>query len=81
MLKTGQAAASSWSSVRPSITRLSVRVWKLAVATALPKTSCAQVSTESGVTVTWLEIKRSSRLSRGRSIKRWGPRATRLLKR
>ena len=56
-------------------------VWKVAVATALPKTSCAQVTTASGVTVTWLDIKRSSRLSRGRSIKRWGPRATGLLKR
>jgi hypothetical protein len=31
--------------------------------------------------VTWLEIKRRSRFSRGRSIKRWGPRATGLLKR
>ena len=33
------------------------------------------------ITVTWLEIKRRSRFSRGRSIKRWGPRATGLLKR
>ena len=51
-------------------------LWKVAVATALPKTSCAQVTADLGVTVTWLEINRSSRLSRGRSIKRWGPRAT-----
>ena len=81
MLKTGQAAASSWSSVTLSITRLSVMVWKVAVATALPKTSCAQVTTASGVTVRWLEIKRRSRFSRGRSINRWDPRATGLLKR
>ena len=81
MLKIGQATASSWSSVTLSITRLSVMVWKVAVATALPKTSCAQVTTDSGVVVTWLEIKRRSRFSRGRSIKRWSPRATGLLKR
>ena len=76
MLKTGQAAASSWSSETLSITKLSVMVWKVAIATALPKTSCAQVTTDLGVTATWLEIKRRSRFSRGRSIKRWGPRAT-----
>ena len=35
MLKTGRAAASSWSSV----ILLSVMVWKVAVVTALPKTS------------------------------------------
>ena len=47
-----------------------------AVATALPKTSCAQVTTAAGVTATSLEIRRRSRLSRGRSIKRCGPRLT-----
>jgi hypothetical protein len=77
---TGQATASSSSSATLSITRLEAIVWKVAVAIALPKTSCAQVTTDLGVTITWLEIKRSSRLSRGRSIKRWGQRVTGLLK-
>ena len=76
MSNTGQAAALSSSSATLSITRLSVMVWKLAVATALPKTSCAQVTDAAGVTVTLLEIRRRSRLSRGRSIKRCGPRLT-----
>ena len=46
------------------------------LATALPKTSSAQVRAPSGVTLISLEINRRSRLSRGRSISRWGPKLT-----
>jgi hypothetical protein len=42
----------------------------------LPQTSRAQVTTATGATVTLLETRRRSRLSRGRSIKRCGQRLT-----
>ena len=76
MGKTGQAALSSSRVTALSITRLSASAWKLAVAMALPKTSCAQVRVEGGQVVMVLETSRSSRLSRGRSIRRCGPRRT-----
>ena len=76
MANTGQATASSSISARLSITSVSVMVWNVAVATVLPNTSCAQVNVEGGVTVTSMEIRRRSRLSRGRSIRRCAPRLT-----
>src|SRR5690349_10964854 len=48
----------------------SVGAAKTAVATALPNTSCAQVSAAGFVTSIPLDRSRSSRLSRGRSISR-----------
>ena len=49
MSNTGHAAASSWISASLSITRTSAMVANVAVATALPKTSCAQVTVAAGV--------------------------------
>ena len=73
MSKTGQAEAESSSTATLAIDRRSVMSLKEAVATALPKTSCAQDSEAAGVIVTSLETSRSSRLSRGRSISRCAP--------
>ena len=42
----------------------------------LPKTSCAQLILAAGVVITSQEMRRRSRPSRGRSIKRCGPRLT-----
>ena len=50
MSKTGQAAAVSPTSATLLINRVSAMVLKVAVATALPKTSCAHVVTAAGVT-------------------------------
>ena len=49
MSKTGHAAVVTWISATQSTTRWSDMVWKAAVATALPNTSCAQVSVAAGV--------------------------------
>jgi hypothetical protein len=76
MAKTGQAAAVSPTSATLLINRVSAMVLKVAVATALPKTSCAHVVTAAGVTTISHEIRRRSRLSRGRSITRCGPSVT-----
>ena len=76
MGKTGQASLFRSRVTSLSITSLSAGSWKLAVAMALPNTSCAQVSVEAGQVVIRLEIRRSSWLSRGRSIRRCGPRLT-----
>jgi len=76
MSKTGQAAAVSPTSATLLINRVSAMVLKVAVATALPKTSCAHVVTAAGVTTISHEIRRGSRLSRGRSITRCGPSVT-----
>ena len=70
MSKTGHAEAWSSSSEVASIASTSVMTEKVRVATELPKTSWAQVRTPAGVTSISLEIKRRSRLSRGRSISR-----------
>jgi two-component system response regulator HydG len=69
-------AAPSVSTASLSTTSRSVSPSKPAVATALPNTSCAQVTVAAGVTVTSCDTSRSSRLSRGRSISRCGPRRT-----
>jgi hypothetical protein len=82
MANTGHSTASSWICATLSITSVSViRGVKIAVATALPNTSCAQLTEAEGVIVRLLEIRRSSRLSRGRSISRCGQRLTSRLKR
>jgi hypothetical protein len=59
-----------------SITSTSVMVVKVATPTALPDTSCAQVTTADGVTPKVCDIRRRSRVSCGRSINRCGPRLT-----
>ena len=74
--KTGQGAAKWLSSTTLSTTSRSVGAEKMAVATALPKTSWAKLIEAVGVTATALEIRRISRLSRGLSIKWCGPRLT-----
>jgi hypothetical protein len=76
MSNTGQDAALSRISATLSITSMSVVVANVAVATALPKTSCAQVTTGVGVMAKVCDIKRRSRLSRGRRIKRCAQRLT-----
>ena len=76
MSNTGHAAACSSSTAKLSMTSRSVITGKVAVATALPATSCAQVTAAPGVTVISLDSMRRSRLSRGRSIRRCGPRLT-----
>ena len=63
------------------MTRVDAIVRNVAVATALPNTSCAQLNAASGVTVITLEISLRSRLSRGRSINRCGNRLTASLNR
>ena len=76
MGNTGQALVSSSSFTVLSITSRSVGAAKVAVAMALPNTSCAQSMAPGGVVVIWCDNSRSSRLSRGRSISRCGPRLT-----
>ena len=76
MSNTGQGAALRRISAVLSIVSMSVMVANVAMATALPKTSCAQVSTGAGVIAKVCDIKRRSRLSRGRSINRCAPRLT-----
>ena len=70
MSNTGHAVAWSSSSVTASIVKASVIPGKTTVATELPRTSCAQVRTPAGVTLISLEIKRRSRLSRCRNLRR-----------
>ena len=57
MSKTGQAAAVSPTSATLLINRVSAMVLKVAVAAALPKTSCAHVVTAAGVTTILHEIR------------------------
>jgi hypothetical protein len=76
MSKIGHAAASSSTRATLSITIVWCADWKTAVATALPQTSCAQVTSAAGVTASSNAVSRRSRLSRGRSNKRCGLKAT-----
>ena len=76
MSNTGQGAALSRTSATLSITSMSVMVANVTVATALPKTSYAHVTAAVGAIAKVCDISRRSRLSRGRSIKRCGPRLT-----
>ena len=73
---TGHMAAWSSTSAMLSMTSVSAMAWKLAIATVLPETSCAQVTVAEGLIRSCMEHSRSSWLSRGRSISRCGPRAT-----
>jgi hypothetical protein len=76
MSKIGQSAASSSICATLSTTIVSCIDWKVALATAVPQTSCAQVTCGVGVTTNSNPVSCKSRLSRGRSIKRCGPKAT-----
>jgi hypothetical protein len=78
MSNIGQAAAPSSICATLSTTIVSCIDWKVAVATALPQTSCAQVTCGVFVTTISNPISCRSRLSRGRSIKRCGPKTTAL---
>src|ERR1700674_1962287 len=71
MSKTGQAAALSKISLTLSITSVEAKPENAATATALPNTSCAHVIAANGAIDNTCDIRRNSRLSRGRSIKRW----------
>jgi hypothetical protein len=69
---TGQSTALVKISPTLSTTSVEDMFAKVARATALPNTSWAPVVTAPGVIVKTCDISRSSRLSRGRSIKRCG---------
>jgi hypothetical protein len=76
MLKTGQGVAASSTTAVLSITRSSADLSKCAVATALPNTSFVQVTAAAGVMSMLLDSRRTSRLSRGRRMRRCGPSRT-----
>ena len=77
---TGQSTALSKISPTLSIASAEAMLAKLARATAFPNTSWANVVAAYAVIAKACEISRSSRLSRGRSIKRCGERCTGSLK-
>ena len=76
MSNTGQGEAASSTSARLSIASLSVRPEKPAVATALPNTSLVHEIDAAASLSSVLDSRRTSRLSRGRSISRCGPSRT-----
>ena len=74
--KTGHAAAAISTIAMLLISSIDVNEENVAVATALPNTSCAHDTVAAAFTDTEFDIRRRSLLSRGRSIKRCGPRLT-----
>jgi hypothetical protein len=75
-LRHRHADAPSSTAATLSTASRSVGWLKVAVATALPKTSLVHDTDAPGATSSVLDSRRTSRLSRGRSISRCGPRRT-----
>ena len=73
---TGQGEAPSSTATRLSMASPSAMPAKPAVATALPNTSLVHETDAAGVISSVLDSRRTSRLSRGRSIRRCGPSRT-----